>query len=359
MEEIYGIRISNPLSGLTNQFFSFTTGITFAIHYGKRIVVIDNLLTDYKTDNYISFSQVVNLNSLNALFKKNNINITVYDKDYFDYNLKQVEYGINTNKIDITQEVMQKYYSNNRLLVPKNLDLNTIKCDPIGGVIKNLFVTFTINDKDFTYTYPENRNNDISLIFTKDIYYNYTFGGLNNCYRKIVETIVTNLEYTDRYNDIANNFVKKLDSNKVNVIHLRLEDDAIKHWSGFSNRLPFDQFKDKLCKKYIGLITKYFDKSDNNIILTYNIDNDVIKFMKDNGYKYYFVDKQVDMGRELNAIIDIIISRSCNNIFIGNYNLDKLTGSTFSYYVHTQVKKNNAKTIMIDLQDLGVDEKIL
>jgi len=33
-------------------------------------VVIGNILSDYKTDDHISFSQVVNSDALNALFKK-------------------------------------------------------------------------------------------------------------------------------------------------------------------------------------------------------------------------------------------------------------------------------------------------
>ena len=45
-------------------------------------------------------------------------------------------------------------------------------------------------------------------------------------------------------------------------------------------------------------------------------------------------------GRELNAIIDFLVSKQCNNLFIGNFNINESRGSTFSYYITKIINKN-------------------
>lgn len=56
--------------------------------------------------------------------------------------------------------------------------------------------------------------------------------------------------------------------------------------------------------------------------------------------------------RELNAIVDFIISKQCNNIFIGNFNLNGNNGSTFSFYIYKSLESNNIIYKYIDLDRL-------
>jgi len=145
---------------------------------------------------------------------------------------------------------------------------------------------------------------------------------------------------------------------KINILHLRVEDDATNHWNKFNN-LSNEEFKNKLEEKYINLIEKYINKEDQNIILTYSTNNKVIDYLKENNYKYYFIEKKVNLGREVNALVDFLISQECNNIFIGNFDMNNelINGSTFSYLISILLK-SNIKQILITLENINKKEDI-
>jgi hypothetical protein len=191
---------------------------------------------------------------------------------------------------------------------------------------------------------PEN----IVAEINKNAEYNYTFGWINDINKDIFENILLSIrfhkEFVDRANYFTQNIVNSVD--KTNVIHLRLEDDAITHWSRM-NKVSEQDFKQYIENKYIDLIQRYFDKCDKIIIVSSSTSNGVIDFLAKNNYSYVFTDKHFD-GREKNAITDLLISACCNNIFIGNFNPLKLNGSSFSYFISKILPANSTK-IMIDL----------
>ena len=164
------------------------------------------------------------------------------------------------------------------------------------------------------------------------------------------EKILLNLIYNDDFIKKSDSFIKNINlNNKINIIHLRLEEDAIKHWSKMNNMTQND-FRLYIQNKYINIIKTYISQSDENIILTSSMSNDVIDFMKHNNYKYKFANKFFD-DREKNAIMDLLVSKYCNNIYIGNFNIKNLNGSTFSYYIGKFVK-NDVLKIYIDLDKI-------
>ena len=61
------------------------------------------------------------------------------------------------------------------------------------------------------------------------------------------------------------------------------------------------------------------------------------------------------MGREHEAIIDMLCAKQCNNIFIGNFNMKKLNGSTFSFLI-IQNLNDNINKILIDLDRITEPE---
>jgi len=139
---------------------------------------------------------------------------------------------------------------------------------------------------------------------------------------------------------------------KINVIHLRIEEDAIDHWSS-QNNMNKQVFKRILTVKYIELVKNYIQKEDITIILTGDINNDVVQFMKENDYNITFIDKKFDTNqpaRELNAIVDLIVGRYCNNVFIG------CDGSTFSElllkYIPDESEHGNVEKITFDLNNI-------
>jgi hypothetical protein len=169
--------------------------------------------------------------------------------------------------------------------------------------------------------------------------------------------ILVNISY---HNDFIEKSKLFIDNNinegeKINIIHLRLEDDGIKHWSKI-NKINPDIFKKYLETKYINIIKKYVSKDEINIILSSSYSNEVINYIHSNGYNYKYVSKYFE-DREKNAIIDLLISKYYNNIFIGNFNINMLNGSSFSYYIW-KVINNNITKIYIDLDKIYDDEVI-
>jgi hypothetical protein len=142
----------------------------------------------------------------------------------------------------------------------------------------------------------------------------------------ITNEIYKNLCFNNKFIILSNSFIHTLnimDNDNVNIIHLRIEPDGLDHWSKMNNcNIP--EFKLKLINRYIELIDRLINKTDKTIILSYDSNNEIIDYLKNNGYNYYYHEKNKNDNREENAIIDLLNSKYCNNVFIG------VGGSTFS-----------------------------
>jgi hypothetical protein len=155
-----------------------------------------------------------------------------------------------------------------------------------------------------------------------------------------INEIYNNIFFSKYLTEYSTNFINENFSDvskKINVIHIRLEDDAIYHWSK-QNNMRNDTFKQLLIVKYIELIKTNIKKDDITLILSGNINNEVVHYMKINEYNIKFINKKFSngqYGRELNAVIDLIIGKCCNNIFIG------CDGSTFSELLTTYIADFN------------------
>ena len=162
------------------------------------------------------------------------------------------------------------------------------------------------------------------------------------------DEIAKNIHYNNYFIDLTNEFIKDIDfNNKINIFHLRFEDDAIKHWSEINN-MPIDEFKKCVENKYTKIIKRYIKKNDLTIILTSSLSNSIIDYFENNNYNYKLTKKLFD-EREKNAIIDFLISQLCNNIFIGS------GGSTFSCYIARNLR---VKKVMFNLDKITDDEKV-
>lgn len=145
--------------------------------------------------------------------------------------------------------------------------------------------------------------------------------------------IMSNLKFTSKFYDIANEILKKnkITAEPCNVIHLRLENDAIQYWSK-ENNISLQEFKQILENKYINKINKYINKNFITIVIASDYDNNVIKYLDARRYLYYTTEKKFK-ERELNAIVDLIISQTCNRVFLGFYE------SSFAYWAMVRVSK--------------------
>jgi len=160
--------------------------------------------------------------------------------------------------------------------------------------------------------------------------------------------IYNNIQFQNHFYNLSNNLITEIHDKlgndiKINIIHLRIEDDAVNHWSKRNNMSAL-LFKMLLVDKYLYLIKKYINKESFTIVNTYNKDNIIIKFLYQNGYKFFTKKSNLSDGRECNALRDLLLARKMNNFFIG------ATRSTFSDFILNSASFK--KSIMIDLDNV-------
>lgn len=335
-------------TGFTNQIFSLITSILIAHTKGDKIVVVDHFLNDAHNLNptYTPISDIFNLSSINT-FLKQQYDIIIVDKYNIQFELIHVYYGTNDHRIDLTDNINQQYFKNNNLCIHKNF--NEIQGDPCPGIVKKMFIKYKLNDYFFEETYHENSN--IEIHFNGP--YTFNLGWTTSYNDNMFDKILQNITYKE---DFITKSILTINSNKINVIHLRLEDDGIKHWSNVNKMSP-SHYKSYLENKYIHIIQTYVTKTDENIIISNSSSNEVIHFLNQHQYKYTFIHKFFK-DREKNAIVDLLASKYCNHIFIGNFNIKNQNGSTFSYYVWKTINDRVTK-IYIDLDHIHDKEVII
>jgi len=185
----------------------------------------------------------------------------------------------------------------------------------------------------------------------------YTMGWPTQCNKGMFDDIILMIRFKEFFITRSLAFTQTLDpSAKINVLHLRIEDDAIAHWSSF-NKMTEDEYRKALGLRYISMISEYIDKTDTNIILSYSQNNAVLDFMKENGYTFRFTDKDPSLGREKNAIIDTLVAESCTKVMIGNINLDTWGGSSFSYYVSRRIR-DGVQCVCLDIANLNIPNMV-
>jgi hypothetical protein len=352
---MYYSKIGERGAGFTNQIFALITSIINAYKKREKVIVVDNFLNDIHKTAYTSISNIININKIN-IFLKENYDIVIIDKDNIQFEIISIKYGSDeSNYIDLTEFIKNKYFHNNKLFIDKNCSFNDMKGDPCQGTVKKIIMKYKINEYYIEKIYDENLTSNIEINF--DGPYIFTLGWIDSFNDNMFDKILKNITYNNDFilkSEVIMNGINK--DKKINIIHLRLENDGIVHWS-IQNNIPQDIFKAYLEKKYINLIENYVSKTDENIILSSSLSNGVIDFLNKYNYNYKFVDKFY-YDREKNAIVDLLVSENCNNVFIGNFNIKKGNGSTFSYYIWKMMNDNVTK-IYIDLDKIYNREDIV
>lgn len=137
-------------------------------------------------------------------------------------------------------------------------------------------------------------------------------------------------------NDSQNNQKK----GTINVIHLRIEQDWLDH--ALIHRKPKaspDVIYNEIAEKYIDLICRHIQKDESTFILTGSSNNKVIDYLRNNQYTYFLFPK-ITPYREVNASMDMVIGKQCNNVFIGcggssfsDILLHRITGDNIQKYL--------------------------
>jgi len=363
MQHIHKTKIFLDWMGFTNQLYTIVANILYCIKEKKRILILDDFQKEINSGLTISIREILNLDLMNLYFN-DKYNLIILDKN-ITFKVISIEYGLKSKKINITEELLKlSCIENNKFTISKNINLNNIKGDILFGEKKKIFITYSVNGIILNDEYDELHSH-----LLEDVIYDFNINkisfingwGINPDNEKYYRYILKKFYYKNNFEKLVlkymiNNF--DITNDKINVFHIRLEDDAIEYWSKLNN-LSENDFKKKLEDKYIQLIEKYIDRSEKNIILSYSLDNNVIQYMLNNGYNVNFIPKNKELGREINALNDFLISKFCNNIFIGNYNPNFLNEkcSTFSYYISKTINAN-VKQLLLDIQFINTPESI-
>lgn len=348
MKQIYYCKINDKQSGLCNQIFAFITGIIIAKINAKKIVIVDVFLNDYLKNIVTPISHIINLEKLNVFLKQ--YDICVLDKYYTKLNIHKVTYGIERNYIDVTKIITDKFYKNNTFGIHSYENLHLLGFnDPLPGRMKYLEITYSLNNMEFIDKYNESGGflKEPILFNLNNTFFNYKMGWINKYNKEMFDNILKNISFFKKFNLPQNECQKIKNFSKINIIHLRLENDAIIHWSKM-NHMHEVIFENYIYKKYINIIQENINKNDMTVILSGSTHNPVINYLIENRYNYHISEKINEWGREINAIRDASSIEMCNNVFIGNFNLNKLNGSTLSYYLIKKLS-SNIKCITIDL----------
>lgn len=349
-------------TGLTNEIFFIVYGIIDCINNKRKNLVINNFRVEPMTNKFCGINEILDIHYLNILLKK--YDIAVFDRNNLSFNIDTIIYGLNDVTIDITKESLDFFFKNNKLRIPTGTILNNIKGDPLSGQAKKLYITYTINSNTVVEEYSEYIHKDIILDLQNPTNI-LNWEQIDNCYikdRELFDYLLKNIKFNNRFvkyseiallidrnNDYTNISNIDFQNKKTNVVHLRVEKDMTGHMLSH-NKMTQEEYDIELQNKYIELIKQYFSKNDIIFLLSYDINNNVVKFLKENDYEFYITKKQIFEGREQHAIVDLLIGEKCNNYFIGNWNFDIRQGSTFSYFLY--VRNNSLENIFIDMYNI-------
>lgn len=356
-------------TGLTNELYFIVYGIIDCINNKKQNMVINYFRLEAMINRFCPISDILDMHHLNILLNK--YNISVFDSHDLSFNIDSIIYGIEDSNIDITKEILKLYYNDNKLLIPSGTILNNIKGDPLSGKTKYIYITYTINGNKIVEEYSEYINQDIIIdLQTPTNILNWD--QIDKCYinnKHMFHYLLKNIKFNNRFIKYSENALCMNNNNeytmfnnidlqnkKLNVIHLRVEKDMTGHLLRHNN-MTQEEYDDYSQNKYIELIQQYFSKNDIIFLLSYDLNNSVVKFLKENEYEFYYTKKQIFEGREKHAIIDLLIGEKCNGYFIGNWNFSIHQGSTFSYFLY--VRNNAMKNIFIDMYNIREQEKIV
>lgn len=323
----------NKTSGLCNQLYSIAAGIKFCIKNNINIMFINKFLRSINTDNYSNISEIINLDKFNEYLKQ--YNIFIVDFNNFNLSIEDAELTDNINVKNIKSMIINSYYKKNSFYIKKNSKFYLINSNEKQIYLK---IKYNLNNKLFCEKYLIEHNE-----LVKNIDYDFDSlhfeGNFKYTQDELFFNILRNLTFSDTilHNSSIknNNLLNNKKTNKINTIHLRIEDDVIKHYSNMLNIDP-ETLKNIVENKYIDIINT-FDKSDLIILLSYSKNNKVIDHLKSNGYNYV-IDNDKDKDREISAIYDLLLGENCNNHYVCVWE------SSYSYTLFSRInKKNNVK----------------
>jgi hypothetical protein len=354
MKQLYYTKFGASGNGLTNQLITLALGIMKCQLETKSVLVVDDFFDDVSLPMYSPVSAILDMDRMN-IFLEREFGVTIIDIHALKFTLQRVLYGTATHTHDLTDRIQELFCGPNSLHVPHETNLNLLKGDPCPHRQKIVTVQYEINGKPITEQYAE-RNTRIE----SDIIFNgskanciYSFKCIDAINRRLFDRILQGTRFHPTFVARAEQYIAALPPGRISCVHLRIEDDAITHWSKM-NAMSESDFREVLETKYMDAITRHIPKTDHIVFLTYSYTNRVIDHARSQGYSCSTTPKDAQIGREKHAIVDVLISAACTGVFIGNFNPVRLRGSTFSYFC-MKLQRNPVHQVLLDLDSIQSD----
>ena len=343
-------------AGLCNQLYNIVQTTIFGIKNNYKFIILDKFLKECNSENYCPVKDVIDISKTNFFLRKYNIALI----DGFDCKLHidSVIYGNDRASLNVTDFANTKFKNNNDFIIEKNTDLNEIfgyNCDiSCNKKSPSLFIHYRINDVAIFSFFSTNNgllSEKIQLCFNNIFYKTFHPEGtsipVTNDGSYEFNDILTNIYfqntltqdaviYRDQGSGSGFGFGSGFGSEKINVIHIRLEDDAVQHWGKEYCYDDLELYKKKMEDVYISSIIEAIQKDEITILLSFDYNNRVVEYMKTNKYNI-LIPPKMNKYRELSAINDMIIAEKCNNVFIGVYE------SSFAFTVLKRIQTNIEK----------------
>lgn len=374
MDKVYYARIASDKSGLSRQIFNLVSSIIEANKQNIKLVAVDNFIFHHSETKVVPPAIILDLEKLTYTLSRR-YGMYIYDKNFLNFELRSIFYGVPNRDKNVTKEVLDAFCDESDVItIPSDISLNPIIGDPFIGVTKRLLVNYTIKYKD-TEKYNSFSMEEFAGHLKEDLVIDYNVDKanfilnetpLNEVDESMFDYLLKNITFNEEYVKTADAFmdfinIKDKKAGKINVVHLRLEDDVIDKFFKHSDKQSDKQSEKQnekqnekqdyiknLEDKYIEAIKQNIDKSEDTIILSYSLNNRVLAFLKENGYTFYLKEKEPNAGREINAILDFLIGKYCNHVYINNFNESLMEGSCFSYYLMKELP-SYVKKVCIDL----------
>ena len=143
----------------------------------------------------------------------------------------------------------------------------------------------------------------------------------------------------------------------LHVVHFRIEGDAIVHWC-VMNKMSREIFSQALYDQYRKAIATNIPPGSQIVALTGETSHPLLHELGEQYRISTFDTRKLTAerlgftGREICAIIDLILGSQCSGVFVGCHNFILKRGSTFSFTLW-QLMKNVERGVFMDLDDIN------
>lgn len=340
MDIVYLNLCPTKATGLCNQLYSIVNACVNCTRNSTKYIFINKFLKQAHSDKYCNISEIIDLKKTNLHLKK--YNITLFD--FFN-----VKLSINTvicNNKNVTDIFISKFKNGNTFIIKKDVNIYDYISKNDEGILNDnkMFIEFQIDETPFKYLINILENGclecEINICFNNEMNFNLILPVTNDNSIEFVD-ILRNIYFCENILTASNNFIIENISNKqkINAIHLRLEDDAINYWIKESNYTDPKLYKKAIENKYIEIINNSFNKNDITLLISGDYNNAVVEYL--DKYKYNTIKTpKFDTNRDVAAIYDLLIAQSCNNIYVC------IIESSFSF---TALNRINDRTNIIPI----------